>query len=356
MTLMAVWSPDHRLHQPAGEVWIGVPIEGDETPPRGEVMREVVVDLGIPLVDPEPHDPRSIHAVHDPGMVSYLASAHNEWEAAGYPTEHGQDNVIAYAFPHPDAIADVPRRWPESRAARAGVYCMDTTTAISQGTYRAAVAAVDCSLTAADLVLGGHGMAYAAVRPPGHHAGTTFFGGSCYLNNAAITAQYLGDRGAKVAILDIDAHHGNGTQQIFYSRSDVLYVSIHIDPAAGWFPHFLGFADETGTGPGRGVNLNLPLAAEEGDGQLHAALERASGAITGHGADALVLSMGLDMATADENSPLNVTSGGFAVAGEIIGALGLPTVIVQEGGYDLASLRADLTATLSRLSDFGTPS
>lgn len=352
--LQAVWTAEHRLHEPSGEVWIGVPIEGDETPPRGEVMREVLQSLGVPLLAPSSHRPDRLLAVHDASMLAYLETAYEEWEEAQYPQDPGQDRVVAYVFPHPDAVRMSKHRWPVSRAARAGVYCMDTTTVISPGTYRAARAAVDASLTAADLVLEGARVAYAAVRPPGHHAGTNYFGGSCYLNNAAITAQHLIDQGVgRVAVIDIDAHHGNGTQEIFYERADVIYLSIHIDPGEGWFPHFVGFADELGAGPGAGSNHNLLLAPGDGDSAFLTALDRVCSIATEGDVEAVVVSLGLDMAAADQNSPLIVSSRGFAQAGWMLAALDLPTILIQEGGYDLGSLRADLAAILTPLSSAG---
>lgn len=352
--LRAVWTAEHRLHEPENEVWIGMPIKGDEVPARGEAMRAVLEVMGISPSAPEPHGLAPIIAIHDEAMVSYLESAYREWEIAGYPENPGQSRVVPYVFPHPDAVRMSARPWPASRAARAGVYCMDTTTVIGPGTYRAAIAAVDASLTAADIVLDGGRAAYAAVRPPGHHAGTTFFGGSCYLNNAAVAAQYLIDEGVEVvAIVDIDAHHGNGTQQIFYDRGDVLYLSIHIDPGEGWFPHFVGFSDENGSGPGAGANHNMLLAPGDGDDTFLAGVDRLCSIVVEAGADVVVVSLGLDMAAADENSPLLVSTRGFALAGEKLFELNRPTILVQEGGYDLASLESDLSAILTRFSSAG---
>ena len=353
-TLRAIWTADHRLHEPANEVWIGVPIVGDETPPRGEVMRDVLEEMGVSIGRPDPHGPGPIVAVHDDAMVSYLEDAYREWEAAGYPEDPGQARVVPYVFPHPDAVAMSRNRWPTSRAARAGVYCMDTTTVIGPGTYQAAISAIDASLTAADIVLDGGRAAYAAVRPPGHHAGTTFFGGSCYLNNAAVTAQYLIDNDVDlVAVVDMDAHHGNGTQQIFYERGDVIYLSTHIDPGEGWFPHFVGFADETGVGTGKGANLNVPLGVGDGDEAFLAGLGRLCTVVSESGAEVMVVSLGLDMAAADENSPLFVSTRGFALAGAMLAAVGKPVILIQEGGYDLASLRSDLSAILTPFSSAG---
>jgi acetoin utilization deacetylase AcuC-like enzyme len=354
MILTAIWSQGSLTHDPDGEVWIGIPIEGDETPPRGNAMKAAIDAAGLGVAGPEQHPDGPILAVHDPGMLAYLKTAYPDWLAAGYLEEHGQDRVVAYAFRHPGAFDHAGKIEPRSRAARAGIYCFDTCTTIGPGTYRGIRYAVDASLTAADLMLRGSGNAYAAVRPPGHHAGTDYFGGSCYLNNAAITAQYLIDHGAsRVGIVDIDAHHGNGTQQVFYERDDVAYASVHIDPGEGWFPHWSGFDDETGSGRGSGFNMNLPLASGSGDEEFALAVERSAEFIGEKGCDSLVVSLGVDAGVEDENSPLGVTADGFGSAGVILAQLELPTVLVQEGGYHLPSLERDLTAILSRFSNAG---
>jgi len=356
VSVTTVWSADSALHDPAAEVWIGIRIDGSETPERGAAFRRAAVAARSLIVEPTEHPISSITAVHDAGMISYLETAYDEWVKAGFPEYPGQDRVVAYAFRHPGAFGHVPNRFPASRAAMAGVYCMDTATVIGPGTYRGIRYAVDSSLTAADLVLGGVGCAYAAARPPGHHAGFDFFGGSCYLNNAAITAQHLAASGVRrVGIVDIDAHHGNGTQQIFYERSDVLYTSVHVDPAMGWFPHWSGLADETGSGAGSGFNHNFPLAPGTGDQVFLDAVRTACELVVDAGCEALVVSLGLDAGVGDPESPLTVSTGGFAGAGDMLATLDLPTVLVQEGGYDLAALEQDLTAFLTRFSNAGDP-
>jgi acetoin utilization deacetylase AcuC-like enzyme len=345
--VIAVWTELHRLHEPNGEVWVGVRIPGTDLPARGEVLRAALDEAEIPVIAPTEHGLRPVLAVHDEAMVHYLESAFQAWIEAGYPVDPGQDRVVPYVFPHPDAVLHLPRRLPASRGALAGVYCMDTATLIGPGTYRAARSAADAALTAADEVLGGGRVAYAAVRPPGHHAGTTFFGGSCYLNNAAIAAMWLLDNHAgPVAIVDLDAHHGNGTQQIFYEQGDVLYCSLHVDPGAGWFPHFAGFADETGVGEGGGANYNEPLSPGSGDHAYIAALRRLCERIAEFRPATLVVSLGVDAGGADPESPLRVSNDGFAAAGALIAALDLPTVLVHEGGYALEALGKDVMAIL----------
>ena len=188
-------------------------------------------------------------------------------------------------------------------------------------------------------MLGGARAAYAAVRPPGHHVGRATYGGSCHLNNAACAAQHLVDRGgARVGIVDIDAHHGNGTQEVFWARGDVWFGSVHVDPGAGWFPHTAGFEDERGAGYGDGANRNLPLAPGSGDGEWLRAVDRLLAEVVAHGVEALVVSLGVDAAAGDPESPLEVSRSGFAQAGRNLAGPGLPTVFVQEGGYDLDTL------------------
>ena len=230
---------------------------------------------------------------------------------------------------------------PEATTARAGRFAYDTMTLIGPGTAEAARAAADAALTAADLALAGEPAAYACCRPPGHHAARACFGGSCYLNNSAAAAARLAEvLDAPIAVIDVDAHHGNGTQAIFYDDPTVLVGSVHVDPGAGWFPHFLGFAEETGSGAGDGANRNLPIEPGSGDRRwLEAVGELAAWTGPG-GARALVVALGVDAAGGDPESPLAVTENGFRAAGRALGALGLPTVVVQEGGYDLARIGA----------------
>jgi acetoin utilization deacetylase AcuC-like enzyme len=213
-------------------------------------------------------------------------------------------------------------------------------TLIGPGTWEAARGGADTALTAVDLVAGGERVAYACTRPPGHHAARDCFGGSCYLNNAAIAAAAMFDvaEGGRVAVIDIDAHHGNGTQQLFYDDRGVLTGSVHVDPAAGWFPHYLGFETETGDGLGAGANRNICLAPGSGDTDWLAAVGELATWTAAGDAQALVVALGVDAAGGDPESPLEVSSDGYAEAGRTLGALDLPTVIVQEGGYNLEAI------------------
>jgi acetoin utilization deacetylase AcuC-like enzyme len=334
-----VWSDRHRLHDPGGEVWVGIRTAGTEVAARAERIREALAEAGARFVNAEAQPDDAVLAVHDPALPAYLASAFQEWEAAGLPVEPGQDRVVPYLFPHPGLFSGRPPGIPAAIAAQAGLFAYDTMTLIGPGTWEAARAAVDVTVTAADLVLAGEHAAYACCRPPGHHAARACFGGSCYLNNSATAAARLREAlDGPVAVIDVDAHHGNGTQAIFYDDPQVLTGSVHVDPGAGWFPHFQGFGAEAGKGAGAGANRNLPLAPGSAD-------ERWLGAVAGlatwareRGAQALVVALGVDAGASDPESPLRVTADGFRAAGKVLGALGLPTVVVQEGGYDLAAI------------------
>lgn len=344
-----VWHSDCLLHEPDGEVWLGVWEAGTEVPQRATVLLEAVTSAAAEIVPASAHDDAGILAVHDAALVEHLATVWEEWEAAGYVSEHGRRRVVPYVFPTDGLLSGQPLRSPPAIHGRVGRFCYDTMTLIGPGTWRAVRAAADTALTAADLVAGGARAAYALCRPPGHHAGPSGYGGSCYLNNAAIAAQALRQTGAeRVAVLDLDAHHGNGTQAIFYGRGDVYVGSVHIDPAAGWFPHYVGHAGERGTDEGLHANRNLPLAPGTGDAAWLEAVEALCKDIAAHRAEALVVSLGLDAAASDPESPLKVSAEGYRRAAERVGLLG-PAVVVQEGGYDLATLGELAVASLGGL-------
>jgi acetoin utilization deacetylase AcuC-like enzyme len=323
-----VWSDRCLLHEPAAEIWVGTPTPAAETPARARAIRDA---LDARVVEAEAHDDAALLAVHDEALLAYLASAWEEWSGAELP----QEQVVPYVFAHRELGA---RRTPAAVWAKPGWFAYDTMTLVGPGTWEAARAAADAALTAVDLVLAGEPAAYACTRPPGHHVTRSAYGGSCYLNNAAIAAAAL-SRAGPVAVLDVDAHHGNGTQEIFRGRDDVRTASVHVDPGAGWFPHFLGFADESDDS-----NLNLPLAPGSGDRPwLEAVGELAAWA---SGAAGLVVALGVDAAAGDPESPLEVTPAAFRAAGRLLGSLELPTVLVQEGGYDLDALGGLVRQTL----------
>ena len=345
LSIPVTWSDAHRLHAPETAVWVGVPIPSDELPARADRIRAALLDAGATIVDAEPHDDDALLAVHDPGLVDFLRTAWRNWERAGMSDDPGQPDVVGYVFPTPGLLSGFEPRVPAALSARTGAWCFDTMTVVAEGTWEAARAAVDTALTAADLVLGGARAAYACCRPPGHHVTRSAFGGSCYLNNAAVAAQRLRDGGAsRVALLDLDAHHGNGAQAIFRERDDMLTASVHVDPAEGWFPHFLGFAEESGP-----ANLNVPLPPASGDERWLAGVDDLVDAARAYGSEALVVALGVDAAADDPNSPLAVTEDGFREAGARMGALALPTVVVQEGGYVLETVGPLVRAALEGL-------
>jgi acetoin utilization deacetylase AcuC-like enzyme len=347
LSIPVVWTDAHRLHDPETAVWVGVSIPADELPKRAEAIRSALEDAGAPIVPASAHPDEPLLAVHDPELVDFLRGAWEAWVAVRLPEDPGQPDVVGYIFPTPGFLAGLEPRVPTALSARTGAYCYDTMTVVAEGTWEAARAAVDTALTAADLVLGGKPAAYACCRPPGHHVTRGAFGGSCYLNNSAVAAQYLRDGGfARIAVLDLDAHHGNGAQAIFWKRADVLTASVHVDPAAGWFPHFLGFADERGSGAGEGANLNVPLEPGSGDDVWLAGVDLLLESARAHRSEALVVPLGVDAGAGDPNSPLQVTQEGFREAGHRLGALELPTVLVQEGGYVLDTIGSLVRATL----------
>lgn len=345
-SIPVVWSPTTRDHEPRHEIWVGTTTDGTEVPQRVDAILDAVSG-SHPLHEAVAHDDTVLARVHDEAMLAFLAGAYAAWEAGPYVDLVGQDRVVPYLFPTPAMTQGMPVTGASVVHGRAGTYCYDTMTLLGPGSWEAARAAVDCALTAVDLVAGGVPTAYALCRPPGHHATPGGYGGSCYLNNAAVAAEGLRDAGhERVAVIDIDAHHGNGTQAVFWHRPDVLYGSVHVDPAAGWFPHLFGHASETGEGEGMGTTRNLPLPERADDARWLAAVADLALWVIDSGCSALVVSLGVDAAADDPESPLLVTSEGYRLAGRTLGSLGLPTVLVQEGGYHLPSLGGLVAAYL----------
>jgi len=342
-----VWSPTTRDHDPQHEVWVGVATIGTEVAARVDAILAGVTEAGHPLVDATARPDDVLARVHDPSMLTFLADAAERWRQGPYADLVGQTRVVPYLFPTPAMTAGLPARRAVAVHAEAGSYAYDTMTVVGPGTWEAARAAVDCALGAVDLVLAGEGAAYALCRPPGHHATPAGFGGSCYLNNAAVAAEALRAGGHdRVAVIDIDAHQGNGTAAIFYDRADVLYGSVHVDPGAGWFPHVVGYAEETGTGAGEGATRNVPLPEGTGDALWLEAVAGLADWVAAEGCSALVVSLGVDAAADDPESPLLVTVDGYRGAGAILGRVGLPAVVVQEGGYHLPTLGGLVAAYL----------
>jgi acetoin utilization deacetylase AcuC-like enzyme len=320
-----VRSDGHRAHFPSGELSGGVLVPPFECPERVEYIEAALVDRGLTDVTaPEPVEDRLLAAVHDAGYLEFLRTGWDAWVADG----HAGD-MIPTCFP----ARRMAQRVPADIDGMLGYYAFAAETSITAGTWSAAHEAASIARTAQRLVSGGESVAFGLCRPPGHHASRDFFGGYCFLNNAAVAAQGFRDDGAeRVAVLDVDFHHGNGTQDIFWDRGDVFFASIHGDPRSE-FPHFLGFADETGAGAGDGATVNHPLAPGTGFDEWVAALDDCLARIGAHGVDALVVSLGVDTYMADPISSFRLESNDFTTMGRHIGADGLPTVYCMEGGY-----------------------
>lgn len=330
--LVVVTDDTHRRHDPPFELNAGqrvAPVH--ERPARLDAITAAVRAAGLPVRGPTGHDDAVITAVHDPGMVAFLRDGHAAWLAAG-----GPDVLIPDTFRSP--------RWAgggrptASALGQAGWYVTDTATPIVAGSWAAARAGVDVACTAVDAVLAGHRAAYALTRPPGHHAGPDYLGGFCLLNLAAIAATRLRAEG-RVAIVDVDVHHGNGTQDVFWADPQVLYVSVHADPDHQ-YPYFSGTAAELGAGAGHGTTRNLPLPPGTGDEGILHAVEVACELATAFDPTTIVVSLGLDVAAADPLGQLALSADGFPVLGGLLAALDRPTVLVQEGGYALEQLGA----------------
>lgn len=331
--MIAIYSPTHRLHAPAFEIFRGDRVACFETPARADMVEHRLAERGHVLQAAQVDSCSVLPQVHSARYLRFLEHAWQDWVALDAA------NVALQPFPSVWPVrtlrSDVE---PANFTARLGLYSMDNGCALVAGTWAAAKAGADAAASAAALVLSGQRAVFCCTRPPGHHAGADFMGGYCFINNAAVAAQALLNGGAhKVALLDVDYHHGNGTQSIFYDRADVLFASIHGDPATE-YPFYLGHADEHGAGAGEGYNLNLPLAAGTSAAAWFEALETACSRIAGHGADALVVSLGLDAFAGDPISKFLLQSGDFTLLGERLGRLGLPAVFVLEGGYAAAEL------------------
>jgi acetoin utilization deacetylase AcuC-like enzyme len=334
--MITVFHEGQRAHDPQFFLSSGAPQPCPERPARIDALLAGVRALGGPVVAPSDAGLGPIQAVHPARYLSFLQNIFTRWTRI----EGASAEVIPNIHP-----ANRTDGYPKSAVGQAGFHMTDTSCPISAQTWDAACASAQTAIHAADLVLGGQAAAYALCRPPGHHAFAELAGGFCYLNNSAIAAQRLVDAGRRVAVLDVDLHHGNGTQGIFYDRADVLTLSIHADPER-FYPFFWGYAAETGAGAGTGANLNLPLPRGTGDEGFLAALDTALARIRAHGTDTLVLALGLDAYEGDPFGGLRVTTTGFAQIGRAVAGVGLPCVIVQEGGYLCPELGENLTAVL----------
>jgi acetoin utilization deacetylase AcuC-like enzyme len=339
-----IHSEDHRLHFPQAELSGGQFVTPFERPSRVEYVLNRLKERRLTEIGaPEAVDMGPIRALLDPEYLAFLETAWNDWKAEGMAGEIIAANVPARGM-HLDRI-------PTNIDGKVGYYCHASETAMTAGTWAAALASVSCAQTAQRIVAAGADAAFALCRPPGHHATADQYGGYCFINNAAVVAQMFRDSGAaRVAILDIDFHHGNGTQNLFYDRADVLFASLHGAPQEA-YPYFLGYADETGVGAGEGMNLNYPMSAGTGYGAWSGALDDAITKIRAWGAEAVVVSLGVDAFKDDPISFFRLESDDFTNAGRRIGAMRLPTVFCMEGGYAIEAVGINTVNVLEGFKD-----
>jgi len=334
-----VYSPEHRRHRGEFEMYRGARVPCFEKPERADMVLAALRRRAVgTVVAPERFGLAPVARVHAADYLAFLEGAWDAWRATGRDGD---------ALPSVWPMRGLRAAPPASFAARLGWYAFDSGTPLTAGSWEAARLGADATLTARARVAAGARAAFALVRPPGHHAGSDFMGGYCFLNNAAIAAQAWRDAGARrVAILDVDYHHGNGTQEIFYGRDDVLFASIHGDPDTE-YPFYLGHAHETGSGAGVGFNLNLPLPAGSEVTAWFDALETACARIAAFAPDALVVSLGVDTYAEDPISTFQLRTPEYARLGSRLAALGLPTLFVLEGGYAVAELGDNVAEVLA---------
>ncbi|MBD2088866.1 histone deacetylase family protein [Microcoleus sp. FACHB-1515] len=329
--MLTIYTSDHAHQNAVVELIDGKLLAPFEHPRRAEMVLTQVqtTNLGT-VIAPQEFGLEPILRVHDRRFVEFLQTAWKEWVEA-----HGDYDALPLNWAVRTMRHD---RIPETIDGKLSYYSFDAGTPITKGTWRAARSAANVALTGAKQLQQGDRSAFALCRPPGHHAAADFYGGYCFLNNAAIAAQALRDGGCdRVAILDVDYHHGNGTQAIFYDRKDVLFVSLHADPLQD-FPYFLGFADERGIGAGEGYNINYPLRWGTGWQQYEAALQAAIANVQQYRPDAIVVSLGVDTFCEDPISRFQLSSNHFLQIGAMLSLLDRPTLFVLEGGYAIEAI------------------
>ncbi len=335
--MLIVASDDHRGHR-YRELHNGEMVDGFERPERADVIAAALRAAGHEFLEPDPADRALLGRVHTPAYIELLEMAWLRWVDAG----HTAPAAMGFMWP----TGGFTDREPSDIVGLLGRHSFSADTSIVAGTWAAVSSSAAIATTAADRTLDNSATVYGLCRPPGHHAGRDRFGGYCFINNAAVAAQRLRDRGVgRVGVLDVDYHHGNGTQEIFYEREDVVVVSIHADPAEE-FPWFAGFADEQGVDEGEGANLNLPLPR---GASREAWFDALAEALTGlDSVDALVVSLGVDTFEGDPLGTFSLTTDDYGrMAGEIA-RLDVPTVLVQEGGYESDDLGRNVATFLSR--------
>ncbi len=323
--MLTVFSEKHALRDSKTELYGGELVPPFECPVRAEHILQRVKEVNLgQIIGPNHFEIEAVTRIHDAAFIHFLETCWSEWEATGYKGE-----AIATCWP----ARGMQQRIPDHIEGKLGYYALAAETAISNGTWEAARASVNVALTAQAAMRDGAQEAFALCRPPGHHAAGDMFGGYCFINNAAVAAQAFIDQGAsRVALLDVDFHHGNGSQAIFYDRDDVMFLSLHGDPREA-FPHFLGYADELGQGKGEGFNHNYPMGPGTSFRTWGEALDDACRKIRDFAPDAVVISLGVDTFEHDPISFFKLSSDDFKRYGSSISSLGMPTLFVMEGGY-----------------------
>lgn len=332
--MRAFYHPDQAIHNPLQFMRYGRICDATDVPARTEELLKALSRLGVTPEAPQDYGRAPAEAIHARHYLDYLETAYQRWIQL---PEHGPE-VLPNTFPYWNGDPSRDARPPcptDQLLAQTGYYLGDLAVPIGEHTWTSVLRSAHTATAGADAVLAGERLAYALCRPSGHHCRVDRATGFCYMNNSAIAAQRLRGRFGKVAVLDIDAHHGDGTQEIFYRRGDVLTVSVHVDPDH-YNPFFTGRVHETGHGAGEGFNLNIPLPPHSGDDAFLAGVRQGVAAVRAFGAEALVVALGYDTHAEDPLSLVEVTTPAFAAAGEIIGTAGLPTLVVQEGGYQVS--------------------
>ena len=328
--MKVVKSEKHRLHFPRGELYGGEMVRPFECPERWDYVLDELKDRGYDQhFEPDSFDVNLVQSIHTPAFVEFLETAWDEWA-----TEGMKGDAIPTVIPTRRMQSE---RVPKFIEGKLGFYCMAIETAITSGTWEAAKSAVACATTAQKMVAPSV-PAFALCRPPGHHAGKDLYGGYCFMNNASLAVEgFLRDGAKRVALLDVDFHHGNGSQDIFYDRDDVLFCSLHGHPEDA-FPHFLGYSDECGTGAGEGFNRNYPMRPNTQFSVWNEALDDACRHIQKFSPDAIVVSLGVDTYKDDPISFFKLDSDDFTRYGETIGRLNVPTLFIMEGGYAVSEI------------------
>ena len=344
--MRVIYSEDHKLRDAKTELHGGELVKPFEGPFRVEWIRAALKEKGFDdEVAPARHDLSVPLKLHDAGYLEFLETVWERWLSAGFTTE-----AIPISLP---VRRSYHARPPHNIDGLLGYYANSVETSITEGTYEAAIAAKDCAMTGADYLGEGHRFAFALCRPPGHHAGIDLYGGYCFLNNAAIAAQRMLDNGAKkVAILDVDFHHGNGTQDVTYERDDIFFASLHGEPDDA-FPYFWGHREETGKGRGEGYNANFPMPRNTAWPAYGEALEAALRRISAFGAEALVLSLGVDTFEKDPISFFRLKTPDFRTMGARVAELGIPVLTVMEGGYGVHEIGDNVANVLIGLEEDG---